>query len=275
MLSYLIKVSAIWLIFLLFYHLLLSKESSASKSRWYLWSSLILGLIIPLIHMPSYYAQEAIDFTFMQNANQANPFNEEIVLNNEASSTESSTFSIVWLLAGLYMLGMLYFLFKNIIDVLRLNKLKRTAALKMHAISSYYIHKKVNSPFSFRKTIFLPQRDYSEQDLAFILAHEKQHHIYKHWIDNILLNLFQMALWFHPLIYLYKRNIQLVHEYQIDAKVKAADKYDYAQLLLTENQYQNQQILAHRFSFSPLKNRIMMMTNNKKHSLGSIYLHFL
>ena len=48
MITYLIEVSICWLLFYGIYILLLSKETFFNINRWYLLSTLVLGLLIPL-----------------------------------------------------------------------------------------------------------------------------------------------------------------------------------------------------------------------------------
>ena len=50
-----------------------------------------------------------------------------------------------------------------------------------------------------------------------ILEHERAHVNQYHWVDLLLVELAFMALWFNPLMMLYRRAIKLQHEYLADA----------------------------------------------------------
>ncbi|MEM8908246.1 MAG: hypothetical protein AAGD05_10410, partial [Bacteroidota bacterium] len=52
MLNYILEVSICWLVFYMLYVLLLSKQTFFAINRWYLLSTLIAGLLIPLIVLP-------------------------------------------------------------------------------------------------------------------------------------------------------------------------------------------------------------------------------
>jgi len=105
--NYLIEVSICWLVFYLLYLLLLSKETFFRVNRTYLLSTLLAGLIIPLLHLsfPSTVMQQ--DFVVMLEPITVGVENfehtlEEIVV---VSGTEEQDY--FWLLKALYFLGIL------------------------------------------------------------------------------------------------------------------------------------------------------------------------
>src|SRR5699024_2034811 len=74
-----------------------------------------------------------------------------------------------------------------------------------------------------------------------------------------------IIFWFHPLVYLYRKELRKVHEYEADAAACIlGNKKEYGRLLLNQAQSGLQLALANHFFYSQLKDRIIMIT--KKHS---------
>ncbi len=64
----------------------------------------------------------------------------------------------------------------------------------------------VNVPtiFATKKTIFLPELDYSSQELNDILVHETQHINNHDLLIKQLINILSIIYWWNPFVYMYK-----------------------------------------------------------------------
>lgn len=120
--------------------------------------------------------------------------------------------------------------------------------------------------FSVFNYIFLgDQLDTKQKQI--ILTHEQAHVRFHHSLDNILLALFQVVMWFNPLIFLYQRELQLVHEYQADAKVcEAFTRKAYTMQLLNFSFSTHQlSLMSPFYTTSLIKNRITMLQKKSNH----------
>src|SRR5690606_21880469 len=130
------------------------------------------------------------------------------------------------------------------------------------------IHPNIVAPFTFYDTIFVNINDWKNNNIdKAILYHEKAHVDQKHSIDVILVELIKIVLWFHPLIYIYKRWIQENHEYLADSFSLSytSDIKKYQHLILKYYAKDTNQIyLSSSIKFKNLKKRFIMMSNNKK-----------
>jgi hypothetical protein len=127
-----------------------------------------------------------------------------------------------------------------------------------------------HSPFSFFNLLFIYQKlKYNTNEFYIIEKHEAQHFEQKHSLDLILISLLQIIFWFHPLIYIYKKLLVLVHEFQADAIVDI-DKNDYGHFLVEQAIQGFHPTLAHSFSSSPLKTRLIMLTQKKSNIVKAI-----
>jgi hypothetical protein len=89
-------------------------------------------------------------------------------------------------------------------------------------------------------------------------------------------------LWFNPAIWLYRKSIQLNHEYYADNRVLSnSDTEDYHQLLINLIIQNNTSYLVSNFKYSLIKNRLIMMTKNGPtnnaifRKIGSIFLFLI
>lgn len=231
----LLKITIIWLLLQLAYFTLLSKEKAPHLNRAFLWLALISGILIPFIENPFLSIQPAVQTVtqVIEPVNNLTAGNPQITAS--AASDEISTWNWATLATYLWLAGAVFQAFLLLKNAGQLYYLKKFSRKNLHPVANFYSNENTPAAFSFGKLIYLPEADYAAQDLRLILLHEQQHARHKHWIDNTVLELLQVLFWFHPVFYIFKKQLKLVHEYQVDQEIDAADQYDYAKLLLAQN----------------------------------------
>lgn len=118
--------------------------------------------------------------------------------------------------------------------------------------------------FSFINYIVIGRRGYSEEELRLILAHERTHVGQHHTAEMLFVQLVKCVLWFDPFVWLYEQELRQVHEYLADdAVLRQSDRTEYLRLLFHQTTGVGYCAISNNFSFSPLKNRITMMTQKK------------
>ncbi len=257
MLHYLINCSAIWLMSLFCFDVFLRRSILHSYNRIYLIGTLLAGMFIPL-------------FSFVQKANFSQQTKEvyglektfaiksNIVSAAQINSSQSINWEIwVW---AIYLLGVLFTFSLLLADIIKTFRLywhgSKTTIEGLWLVETKQNH----SPFSFFGFIFMcNSKTYSDEQLTMILAHEKRHNTLWHGLDLLLMQLCKIAFWFQPLIYLYLQRLRMVHEYQAD-KAVAKPLAEYGNFLLEQNTFTPTPQMAHSFFYSPLKNRILMLT---------------
>lgn len=80
------------------------------------------------------------------------------------------------------------------------------------------------------------------------------------------MEIMMVVQWFNPFIYLFKRDLQCIHEYQADRDVvdSGADKRDYMMLILQQCTAVDFSRMSNNFSLILTKKRIKMITKNEK-----------
>lgn len=246
--------TAIWALFAVLYHLVLRRHTYFTLNRIWLWTGLLLGLILPLwqprtplvtITLPEQVLQSAATSEAILPV--AQPFGE-------------------WSL-WLYVVGAIAMLLYVTRGAVQLWRIHRTTQPKAHKSYYWRTGEAVTQPYSAWGQLYLPPT-LTPADPAFaaIYRHEAQHLRAGHHWDLAALTLLQIAFWFHPLLHYYRRALREVHEYAADeAVLKTTSVRSYGRLLLTQALPHVQLPTAHYFNQSQLKNRIRMMTKKRSH----------
>jgi TonB family protein len=105
---------------------------------------------------------------------------------------------------------------------------------------------------------------------AQMIAHEVSHIKGRHSWDLMFLEVAKIVLWFHPVVYLLRRDLVQTHEYIADQEAaNQGSKDSYLELLLTQ-MFGQQLVYSHSFFHSPLKKRIMMLNQKERRRLSPL-----
>ena len=127
-----------------------------------------------------------------------------------------------------------------------------------------YLLESNEGPFSFFNWIFINPTKHSRQEIDEIMTHELAHCRQRHSVDILFAELFAIAFWVNPFVWLLKREVRLNLEYLADNNVLAngTDSKEYQYHLLGLAYRKNVATISNNFNVLPLKKRIKMM--NKK-----------
>ncbi len=272
MTNYLINSVLCSVLFLLVYKLFLEKEKIHHFNRFYLIGAILASLIIPKINM-KIKQNETINISqtltkpnFYVTDNQLNIVDEKVEIYS------NSNVNINWLLI-IYLLVTAFLLtrfFVNIFKILR--KINMNPRLK-YLNSNLVLIEENLVPHSFLNYIFINKTEYeSGQIHKSILRHEHTHVIQKHSFDILFIELINIVLWVNPILFFYKRAIQLNHEFLADdGTLQHEDVLQtYQYLLLEKAGVQQRLILTSNFNFPTIKTRIIMMTKKSSKTVKFI-----
>lgn len=273
MILYLLKVCIYQGVFLLGYHLILRNQTFFKVNRLYLLTSLIIAFALPLI--PIQNELVVIDNSpiveWIPTANSL----EEIVWIRNAENLSISNRGLENPLLLAYFFGTAFLLFRfgyNFYKTFQLkNKhelIKSTNEMKVFRIPS-------PQPFSFFNWVYIPSKIWNTSNFKKVLAHERQHVHQRHSYDRVLIDFITALLWINPFMYLFKKWLLEVHEFEADAAAidHCGDKVSYQMTLLDLATVSPKSGLVSFFNFSIIKRRIMMM--NQKKSTKSAILRIL
>lgn len=256
MVLYLVKSLCCLLLFLGAYHLFLIKEKMHQFNRWYLLGSILMAFVIPAFTI----TVEATKTTEMPITFQETEFISDIspVLEPQAQPIPYESYLLAIYL-GISLMLLIYFCYNIYKLFVKINKSEKASYFEATVI----LLKEKVQPHSFLKYIFINKKVYKkDQQEQLILTHELAHVQQKHSIDIVLLELLNMLFWFVPIFKLYKKAIQLNHEFLADDAVIKTHKNvsEYQNLLLKLTTQNNNTYLASNLNYSLTKKRLLMMT---------------
>lgn len=260
-LIYLIKSSGITALFLLFYVLLLKRETFFRANRIYLLAGLGLSLLLPLLvftktiwiqPMPSYQTD----------------------ITNIAIEPSTAVGSINWLslLFYGYCVGVFLFAMRFALQLLSLHRLiSKSIKLGDGKFISVETDQQ-SSPFSFLRYIVYNPNLHAPSELKTILAHERIHAQGKHSLDIIVIQLFTIFQWCNPFIWWYRACLGDNLEYLADTETIAQNtpKTEYQYLLLKTGIGEKHSSLVTPFFNTSIKKRINMLNKNRSNRKNAI-----
>ena len=243
------------------YHFGLEQEKMHRFKRFYLLCSLGFTLVVPLISLP-WFAKESVDAPVLNAALvQGVQFTPQIA-QPQASSIPLE--SILWVIYSVIAAILLLRLLHNLYQALAV---KTKGEKSQHAGVPLVILPEHIPTHSFFNTIYINPKDFAEESATAILAHELAHVRQGHSWDIVLVELLRVLFWFNPVLYAYKRAIQLNHEFLADEAVIQQASIDiptYQYLLLDKIAQAQQLRLVQQFDYFITKKRLFMMTKEAK-----------
>jgi bla regulator protein blaR1 len=259
MITYLIKSTISLVLLYGFFHFFLRQHKILIFNRIYLMCSLEFSLIIPLINIPV-----KSGFPINTALNSLTVTTSQIIQSQEniIHPTPSITFETILVIFFLLISFVLFVRFTyNIFNLIK--KIIRCKKVENQHITLVLVKENI-IPYSFFRYIFVNKKSYEEGKIEReLLLHEEAHCQQYHSIDVLILELINVFLWFNPAIWLFRKSIQLNHEYYADNSVlKSSDAEDYHQLLINLVIQNDTSYLVSNFKYSLIKNRIIMMSKN-------------
>lgn len=272
---YILKSSLCLALFYLFYRWLLSKETFHRFNRFALLGVLLLSLIVPFCHI-SLKEPGEVHQTLLNLEQLLLLYSDDDAI---VEVRRSPAFSWIKFTLILYLLGVVFFFFRNLYSFVRMwILLKHSEKEKLDNGIILITHHKKIAPFSWLKYIIISEDDRNESEKE-IIAHELAHINKRHWLDLLLSEITILFHWFNPAAWLLKQELQNIHEYEADESVinQGVDAKQY-QLLLIKKAVGSVRFnsLANSFNHSKLKKRITMMLKEKSSPWARLkYLYVL
>lgn len=257
---YLFQSAAILAVMYSVYWLFLRKDTFFHVNRFYLLSSLLLSLVVPLLDI-SFYARGPVSPVIIML--------DPILITPE--KIEKITYDhLSWLeIAGVvYFTGIVLFSLRLVIQLIQLAIIvKRNKITRQDGVNLVFVDRGY-SPFSFFNLIFIRREYYNDGRLTPVIAHEKVHIKQYHTLDLFLMEIIIILQWFNPFAWFLGRSMKSVHEFLADEGVLKTGflKNEYQSLILNEAMGLQVNNLTNNFNVSLIKNRITMMTKTRSAS---------
>ena len=263
MITYIFKTIICSSLFILIYYLFLEKEKMHRFNRFYLLFSIAFSSIVPLITIKIKSAGLAAPGTinFIEN-NIQDTVSQPIL----STTSTDNRLSNILLFAYMAFTALLFLRFLISIIIIFL-KIRHNRPLQ-YQNAKIVLTKDSLCPHSFLNYVFVNFKDFEEGRIEKeILSHELSHVRQKHSIDILLIEFLLTFAWINPILFIYRKAIQLNHEYLADESVVNTFKntQSYQLLLFRKAAQSNSFIFSSPFNYLLTKKRIIMMS--KKASL--------
>ncbi len=288
LLIYIFK-SAIYLILLyICMRAFFSKETFFRFNRWVLLSGTLICMLLPLvkitieepsvIQQPFVMIEEAIVSQNISIPDQytGSTLNAELTDMEEPVTSQNNFIYTGKVLVIIYLIGgfiNMLILFRSILAMWGL--IRKGRKVDYSGYTLVLVSNDI-SPFSWGQYIVLSEDDYKHNPEE-ILVHEVAHIRHRHSADLIFLELVLLIQWFNPAMWLLKREMKDIHEYQADMCVlqSGIDATKYQLLLVKKAVGSSSYTLANSFNHSKIKKRITMMLKEKSNKWARLKLLLL
>lgn len=254
LLLYNLKVGACLAVFYLFFKLLLSRETFHRFNRVVVLGAMLVSFLLPLcvITVERELPVQSVSLPLVQSA---------------APVDTDSCLSFPWqtVLGVLFLAGAVataLWTLWSLSAVLR--SIRRGRRERLEEGTVLIRRTEPVTPFSWGRYVVISDRDLAENGPA-ILAHERAHARLHHSRDVLMMDLAGCLQWFNPAMWLLRRELRAIHEYEADEAVLASgvDARNYQLLLIKKAVGGRWCSVANSFNHSKLKNRITMMLRTK------------
>jgi TonB family protein len=261
--SYILEVHICWLVLYAFYVASLSKETYYHANRWYLLTAFMLGLFIPFIK----FSQIGVESLSASLTAQL-----PVIDITAAGTWIQANFNLTETLWLLYWAGVAFGLFRLFLGIMGIWKLYSQGELeRSRGFTTVYLDEPIE-PFSFFQCLFV-HKDHQLNDKEWntLLQHEITHIRHWHSLDRMVIDIIAIFFWFSPMVWMFKKSLKDVHEFEADAHVlRSSALMDYGQLLL---KYANQPLqksikIGNAFFGTQLKRRFIMMTKRPSNEIS-------
>lgn len=274
MIRYMIEMLCFQAIFLVGYKVFLKKETFFTYNRIYLLITPILAIVLPFLKIAALQ-------TIIPVQEVVTVLPEIIVENFETtrigttkptdvviSNTTGYTFNGMYVYYIGMAISMLIFSYK-LVQFTRLFRFKEKGKRIILLPES-------TQAFTFFNYVFLGDK-LSPLSRKRILAHERIHIKQKHTLDLLFFEMLRIVFWFNPFVYVFQKEIILVHEYLADGYAigNTSKKQYYEELLNTAFDTKQFSFINPFFNHSIIKKRIIMLQKTKSKQIAKAKYLFL
>jgi beta-lactamase regulating signal transducer with metallopeptidase domain len=257
---HIIKSSLCLIIFYLSYKALLSKETFYKVNRFILLVIIIASILLPFFEMTVSQPAVATVPEHFKNMEQL-LLQKKVHLKGFSAETNDGFYSLLFFT---YIIGALIQLFITIGNFLKIYQLARRSTQVNYEGYILAVTPQEQSPFSWGRYIVLSKDDYNNQP-EIIIQHELIHLKRYHSVDLLIAELASIIFWFNPTIWLLKKEMKDIHEFEVDDTLlkQGVDAKEYQLLLIKKAVGEKLYSVANTFNQSSLSKRIRMMLRKK------------
>jgi len=264
--SYQLKVAVVLIAFYLCFKCFLSRERMHGVNRAVILLTAALSFVLPLcvitVHrtliVPQTAVPEIIGGTETGGPDIIGAAVGESGIIEAAAGVPWETLAII-----VFWLGAICVFGRIALGIWRVTRLIRKGGRKQLHGREVIVCGRDIPPFSWMRWIVMSRTDFGSGN-RHILEHEKAHIRLGHSIDVLVFDLMSAFQWFNPAMWLLRRELRAIHEYEADDAVlrSGVDIREYQYSLIRKAAGASGYSITNSFNHSILKNRITMMSKS-------------
>jgi beta-lactamase regulating signal transducer with metallopeptidase domain/biopolymer transport protein ExbD len=244
-----------------------------SLNRFLLLGILFVSAIIPFLNIQFFYEEVPLKQVEVFHEFVTAPIFTETTPPESVHSEMVKTGLLInwWLLV--YLSVIVLMLIRIVVGIFKVTQIiKRAEKRRLHKIVLALV-KDLIQPFTFLNKVVLSEKDFTENK-AIIVAHEHAHIKQLHSIDLMVCEVFTVLHFFNPFMWLLRRDLKLIHEYQADQAVlnKGIDAKKYQLLVLQKSVGERRFAMANHFTQKPILKRLKMMQKKNRKKWAALKL---
>ena len=258
---YALKAGGCLAAFYLFFKLFMSRETLHRFNRVVVLSLLLLAFALPFCVV-----------TIREEVMPQSTVVESVAAVESEAVPPKESFPWHEVAGGLFVTGAAMMLLRLVASSVVLGRLIRRSPKKRLSDGVMLVHANhPRTPFSWFGYMVVREDDLLENREA-ILRHERAHIRFGHSWDLLLFDLLGVMQWFNPALWLLRRDLKAIHEYEADCAVLegGVDARTYQLLLIKKAAGERWYSVANSFNHSNLKNRITMMIQKRSSRWAAI-----
>ncbi len=256
-LLYLLKTILVSSIFISYYWLALRNKKFHYYNRFYLLTTSVISLIIPLLNFNWFSIKEPV----LYGSSEVLQF----VLPLATTTTTTNEFEWMdFILIGSFLITMVLLIILGI-QIFRIQILKRKSEVTPMDDFDFINTKAENAPFSFLNNLFWKETiSLLDKGVRQIFKHEITHIQQKHTWDRIYCQVVASICWMNPMNWIIQKELMTIHEFIADEEAVGNENVEIFAKMLLQTHYGNHFLNpTHQFFYSSIKRRIIMLTTSK------------
>lgn len=257
----LLKFVGVSAILTLLYYILFARTASYLQCRLCLLSIIVIAALISTTQMRVYPAE----VTTIEIVEENSPIEyfEPTTPTTVTAEVDKAPLNKTDILLIIYVIVTALLLIKYLYHLYKIIDLSRWGTITKEGNIRLVRNNRVSSPFSYFKNIYI-NRKLEGETLHVVLQHERYHIEHRHYIDALVIELFSILLWFNPFVWLVRRELRDIHEFQVDSAIleNGLEVSKYQSIIFAELMGYSPNI-ANGFHNSLIKKRFIMMMNKR------------
>lgn len=254
MMAYIIKSGLMLSLFSLFFILVMKKTTFFRFNRMMLMAGSFFCLLLPLF-----------DISFMPETVVSSLPHLEIPGTSALRDMSGDSWGWNWIsvLSVIYFVGVTTVAAFCVMSIFRTLAVCRKGDIVRRDGISITVTNDSSASFSFFRNIVISREDYEQNPI--VLQHEMMHVKCHHSVDVVLFSIIAALHWFNPLVWMTRKELKEVQEYEADEAVlkQGIDATQYQLLLVKKAVGAERFQMANGFNHTKLKNRIGMIQSAK------------